>query len=190
MKETLTPSQIEEIRQGKIKAFEQLFNLFYPRVKNFAFGMIKNQDEAEEIAQNVFMKLWINRLNLSTDNSLSSYIFTIVQNEVYDFFRDKYYSLHYRESILSKAGIPEYEIDSEYNIKEIKEIVSTTLESMPEQRRLVFRMSREQFLTNDEIATKLGLSKRTVEKHISLALATIKRNLGDFLFWLFIFFIR
>ena len=51
-------------------------------------------------------------------------------------------------------------------------------------------MSREQFLSNDEIAKTLGLSKRTVEKHISLALATIIKNLGDFLYWLFIFFIK
>lgn len=63
-------------------------------------------------------------------------------------------------------------------------------QNMPPQRRTIYQMSREQFLSNDEIAKTLGLSKRTVEKHISLALATIKKNLGDFLFWLFIFFIK
>ena len=166
----ITSQQIEEIRAGKIKTFEILFNAYYPRVKSFAFGMIKDQYEAEEIAQNVFLKLWSNREKLSSDNTLSSYIFTIVQNEVYDFFQ--------------------YEIDSEYNIKEIKSIVNRTLQNMPPQRRTIYQMSREQFLSNDEIAKTLGLSKRTVEKHISLALATIKKNLGDFLFWLFIFFIK
>lgn len=75
-------------------------------------------------------------------------------------------------------------------IKEIKSIVNRTLQNMPPQRRTIYQMSREQFLSNDEIAKTLGLSKRTVEKHISLALATIKKNLGDFLFWLFIFFIK
>lgn len=82
----ITSQQIEEIRAGKIKTFEILFNAYYPRVKSFAFGMIKDQYEAEEIAQNVFLKLWSNREKLSSDNTLSSYIFTIVQNEVYDFF--------------------------------------------------------------------------------------------------------
>lgn len=84
----ITSQQIEEIRAGKIKTFEILFNAYYPRVKSFAFGMIKDQYEAEEIAQNVFLKLWSNREKLSSDNTLSSYIFTIVQNEVYDFFRE------------------------------------------------------------------------------------------------------
>ena len=186
----ITSQQIEEIRAGKIKTFEILFNAYYPRVKSFAFGMIKDQYEAEEIAQNVFLKLWSNREKLSSDNTLSSYIFTIVQNEVYDFFREKHYSLGYQEKMLSTPQNLQYEIDSEYNIKEIKSIVNRTLQNMPPQRRTIYQMSREQFLSNDEIAKTLGLSKRTVEKHISLALATIKKNLGDFLFWLFIFFIK
>ena len=97
----ITSQQIEEIRAGKIKTFEILFNAYYPRVKSFAFGMIKDQYEAEEIAQNVFLKLWSNREKLSSDNTLSSYIFTIVQNEVYDFFREKHYSLGYQEKMLS-----------------------------------------------------------------------------------------
>lgn len=186
----ITDQHIEEIRAGKIKAFEILFNTFYPRVKSFAFGMIKNPYEAEEIAQNVFLKVWTNREKLWSAQSLSSYIFTIVQNEVYDFFRKKHCSLGYQESLLSNTPDLQYEIESEYNIKEIKSIVNRTLEEMPPQRKAIYKMSREQFLSNDEIAQRLGLSKRTVEKHISLALATIKKNLGDFLFWLFLFFIR
>lgn len=171
----ITSQQIEEIRAGKIKTFEILFNAYYPRVKSFAFGMIKDQYEAEEIAQNVFLKLWSNREKLSSDNTLSSYIFTIVQNEVYDFFREKHYSLGYQEKMLSTPQNLQYEIDSEYNIKEIKSIVNRTLQNIPPQRRTIYQMSREQFLSNDEIAKTLGLSKRTVEKHISLALATIKK---------------
>lgn len=65
----ITSQQIEEIRAGKIKTFEILFNAYYPRVKSFAFGMTKDQYEAEEIAQNVFLKLWSNREKLSSDNS-------------------------------------------------------------------------------------------------------------------------
>ena len=125
----ITSQQIEEIRAGKIKAFEVLFKAYYPRVKDFAFGMIKNRYEAEEIAQNVFLKLWASREKLLPDHSLSSYIFTIVQNEVYDLFRDKHYSLGYQERLLSSPQNLQYEIDSEYNIKEIKEIQNGSQES-------------------------------------------------------------
>lgn len=192
MKETeLTIKEIEGIRSGNIKAFERLFNLYYLRVKNFTLGIVKNKDDAEEIAQNVFLKLWMNRQTLSEHLSINSYIFTITQNEVYDLFREQHYSLQYRESLTQTIDSEiKDEIEAEYNVKEIKDIVAKTIESMPEQRRLVFKLSREHFLSNDEIAEKLNLSKRTVEKHISLALASIRRNLGDFLFWLFIFLIR
>ena len=186
----ITQEQINDIRNGKVQAFEAFFDLFYLRVKNFAFGMIKNEDNAMEIAQNVFMKIWMNRENLSTDLSLSSYIFTIARNEIHDYFKSQYYFLNYQESLRDADINREYEIDSEYNINEIKEIVSRTVEKMPAQRQLIFKMSREEFLSNDEIANKLGISKRTVEKHISLALATIKKNLSDFMFWVFVFLIR
>lgn len=181
-------SIIENIRKGNINAFEHLFNQYYLKVRNFAFGFVKQMDMAENIAQNVFMKIWIGRENLVPDKSIDSYIFTIVRNEISDSFRNRGYTIRYLEHAgMMMSG--KYEIDSEYNVKEIKEIVRETVDAMPEQRRLVFRMSRWQFLSNDEIAVRLGISKRTVEKHISLALAEIRRKLGEFLFFLFIFLI-
>lgn len=186
----LTDKQIDDIRKGRVQAFEVFFDLFYLRVKHFAFGMIKNEDNAMEIAQNVFMKIWMNREKLSAELSLSSYVFTIARNEIHDYFKSQYYFLDYQESLRDADNNQGYEIDSEYNINEIKEIVSNTVNKMPDQRKLIFKMSREEFLSNDEIANRLGISKRTVEKHISLALATIKKNLSDFMFWVFVFLIR
>ncbi|NDV58720.1 RNA polymerase sigma-70 factor [Bacteroides sp. 519] len=186
----LTDQQINDIRNGKVEAFEILFELFYIRVKNFAQGMIKNEDSAMEIAQNVFMKIWMARERLSSELSLSSYIFTIAKNEIHDYFKSQYYFLNYQESLRESGNNLEYEIDSEFNLNEIKEVVSKTVDKMPEQRKLIFKMSREEFLSNEEIANRLGISKRTVEKHISLALAAIKKNLSDFMFWVFVFLIR
>lgn len=183
-------SLIIELQKGSIRAYESLFELYYNRVKHFAFGFIKNKDESEEIAQNVFYKLWVNRKKIRENESLESYLFTITRNEIHDFFRTNSYEILYRESLLNADENIEYEIDSEFNIQEIKAILQATIEKMPEQRRLVFKMSREKFLSNDEIAKTLSLSKRTVEKHLSLALRTIKEQLGDFLFFVFLFFIH
>lgn len=186
----ITSSIIEGIKSGSLKDFEVFFNHYYLKVRNFANGMVKNLDEAENIAQNVFMKIWLGRKTLLPDKSFDSYVFTIARNEVYDSFRNSLYSLNYRE--FAKGRISEEDggdIESEYNIKEIKRIVDETVAAMPEQRKLIFRMSRNAYLSNEEIANRLGISKRTVEKHISLALSSIRKNLGDFFFWLFIFFI-
>ena len=186
---------IESIRKGSMKAFEVFFEEYYLKVRNFAFGMVKSMDEAENIAQNVFMKIWINRFSLSAGKSLDSYVFTIARNEIYDCFRDVSYFSRYTLSVRTGTpssrlgGTENNDVSSEYDIKEISRIVNDTVAHMPEQRRRIFRMSRQLHLTNDEIAERLNLSKRTVERHISLALATIRERLGDFLFWLFFFFI-
>lgn len=180
---------IEEIRRGSIKAFELLFNEYFPVVKSFALGFLKSEAEAEDVTQVVFTKLWMYRDRLSTEKSLNNYIFTVTRNEVNDYFRNKHYFSNFCTSYVSSPRPGFYEMDSDYDIKEIQEILDETISAMPEQRKKIFIMSRRQFLSNDEIAEKLGLSKRTVEKHISLALAAIRSRLGDFFLWLLIFLV-
>ena len=78
-------------------------------------------------------------------------------------------------------------MDPDYDIKDMRRILDDTIASMPDQRRRIFIMSRRQFMTNDEIADKLGISKRTVEKHISLALRELRAQMGDFLVFIALF---
>ncbi len=184
----ITEIVLTEIRAGSFRAFEVFFTHYYIRVRTFAEGMLKSREEAENIAQNVFLKIWLNRDRLSTEKHIDSYVFMITRNEVYDFLKHEHHYSDYK-SFVEKRNNDRYEIESEYDIKEIKSIVNDTVENMPEQRKRIYLMSRRQYLSNDEIAEKLGISKRTVEKHISLALAAIRENLGDFFFWIFIFFL-
>ena len=132
----------------------------------------------------------MNRQRLSSDKSLGAYIFTVTRNVVNDMFRDKHHFSNFYCNIVSQNRKESYEIDSDYDIKDIRNILEDTISCMPDQRRRIFIMSRKQFMTNDEIAQKLGISKRTVEKHISLALAELRSSLGDFLTCMaFIFFL-
>ena len=177
----LTKEQIERIRSGSIAAFEALFNEYYRQVRSFALGFLKDELEAEDAAQLVFTKLWLSRSRLTFEKSLSSYIFTITRNVVNDMFRDKHHFSNFYCNIIQQDRKESYEIDSDYDIKDIRTILDDTIASMPDQRRRIFIMSRRQFMTNDEIAEKLGISKRTVEKHISLALSELRSRLGEFL---------
>ena len=183
----VTSKTIDDIQKGSLEAFRIFFNQYYQSVKNFANGMLKNIDEADDVAQNVFMKIWLNRRSLSAERSLDSYVFTIARNEIYDSFRKT--SAHTRYRLQATAPTRILDIESSFDTKEIRRILQETIEKMPEKRREIFKMSRQQYLSNEEIADRLHISKRTVEKHISLALKTIRAALDDFLFFIFIFFI-
>lgn len=186
----ISKSIVESIRIGDKDAFKVFFNYYYIKVRNFADGMLKNREEAENIAQNVFMKIWLNRAMLSPEKSIDHYIFTIVRNEINDSFRRSAYFNDYSDYVMgSQTEDDAFSSEQNYDFKEIVQIVDEAVEKMPDQRKLIFKMSRFSGLSNDEIAKRLDISRRTVEKHISLALHTIKKSLSDFYFFIFIFFI-
>lgn len=167
--------------------FEQIFNDYYYKVKNFTEGFVKNRFSSEEIVQNVFLKLWKRRDSLENISSISAYLFKICRNEIIDYYR----SSDAKISGMTENYIPDTEYDQftdqilDCNI--VQKAIKDFIAQMPEQRRKIFIMSREQNMSNAEIAKTLGISQRTVETHISKALAQLR----DFLYALkfLIFFI-
>lgn len=167
---------IIEISKGDRAAFDALFMLYYPKVKNFVFGFVKNEDDAFDLSQDVFLKIWNNRSRLPEITHFKTYLFQIAKNTVYDFFRRKVlfddYSM--KESLnREQFDLPHEAIEAE----ELELLIYGLIDSMPEQRRQIFKMSRVEGLSNDEIASKMNISKRTVETHISNVLKEIRKAL-------------
>lgn len=164
-----TPSRQEQ--------FEQLFRTMYPKVKNFAAKLLCSEDDAEDIAQDIFVKLWDNPLLLEEMEMQSSYIFTMTRNRVLDFIRRKAVRKEYSSKTPEWHNIDTDTGNAIHNsiyAKEIKILALMAVENMPEQRQKVFRMSRIDNMSNADIAEKLGLSVRTVERHIYLAIKDIR----------------
>lgn len=172
--------------QEKKRKFEQFFILTFPKVKAFAWKVLKSEDDAEDIAQDIFVKLWSNPELWDNVETWNSYIYTMVRNHIYNFLKHKSVEFDYQAQ-LSREDSPSFESDvhDQLYAKEIELLIKLTLDNMPEQRKRVFIMSRQKGMSNQEIADNLQLSIRTVERHIYLALQDLKKTI---LIALFLYF--
>lgn len=180
---------LKRLSDGDASAYAYLFDRYYAKVCRFVKSILYDVDAVDDIAQNVFMKVWINRAELTRVNSLNNYLFTIARNEACDQLRRRASWSRYEQYTLLGGMEHSDRLSLSYDLERMETIVEKCVEEMPPQRKLVFRMSREEQLTNLEIARRLQLSKRTVDRHISLALSDIRTALKGIvsLFALFLF---
>ena len=110
---------------------------------------------------------------------MDAYLFRIALNAFFRYIERSLLFKNYQSRQLSDDNSDLYEIESELNAKELELIIAIAVERMPSQRRKIYQMSREQGLSNENIARELNISKRTVENHLTQALADIRK----ILFW-------
>lgn len=159
-----------------MRNFLEIYRAFYGKVFTFVLSLVKSKANAQDITQNIFMKLWKNRKKLEHIKSMDDYLFILSKNACMDYFRKasrkkKISTDVFDEFLLSRiVSSPEKRIDALSDIEELRHII----DSLPSKRRDIFIMSRFDGLSNDEIASILGVSKKTVENQISLATKKIK----------------
>ena len=175
-------SLISAVKKGDKGAYEQLFVRYYPTLLRFIHGMLKDNHMAEDIAQNIFMKLWIHREKLDSTQSLKNYLFVLAKHEIFNIFKAKRTTMLSLLPQLNDRDIEDrgYSIEEQYNYAELNELLIQNISKMPPQRQLIFRMSRCEHLSNREIAERLGLSVRSVDKHIELALKDLHNSICRF----------
>lgn len=172
---------IEELLQSgaDVRAFERVFHRYYPMVLNFIKGMLKDFVMAEDVAQNIFMRLWLNRSTLHKDQSLKNYLCIMARNEVINILSSKSSkSLTLQPTIQDSYLMDHRSVEDWLSYNETNTRIQNDIEALPPQRRAVFKMSRYEHMSNMEIAVKLNLSVRTVEKHIELALKDLRRSMS------------
>lgn len=170
---------VVRLKDGDKRAFKELYERHYPLFISFARRLLKDESTAEDLIQNVFMKIWVGRANLNENKSFKNYLLVSIRNEVYQYFRYAFRledSEKYSEKFLEVID-NSMNIETEMSAKELEKNVTKIIADMPQRRREIFNMSRHEKLSNKDIAQRLGLSVRTVEKHIENALADIRKNI-------------
>lgn len=156
--------------------FEKIFMKYQPILLYFINGFIKDLETSKDICQNIFFMLWRDRKKLSAISSLDTYLFFIAKGAVCNFFDHEVVSDKYISHILHS---PIETDDSEERLfaNELENKIRQTIKEMPQKRRLIFYLSRDKRLSNQEIAERLNISRRTVENHLTSALADIRKSL-------------
>lgn len=169
---------VAEVKRGNQRAFDALFLRWYPQVRRFILSLVKDPALSEDLAQTVFIKVWNARGMLSPQLSIRSYLFVLSRNAALDVLRSKHYLL---QQDIPDAPLEVSAPEESFHQAEYKETYSRLLRivsTMPPQRQAVFKMSRFQSKSAQEIADTMGLSIRTVEKHLELALKDIRHSLN------------
>ena len=168
---------IAAVRDGDDRAFNALFLRWYPQVERFLLTLVKDVPLAEDLAQGVFMKVWLHRDRLNPTLSLKNYLAVLARNAALDVFKSKRHLTTTDTDTPSREPAPEHtEFQAEFN--EVHFRIAKLIENMPPQRRQIFQLSRYEQLSHEQIATQLGISVRTVEKHIQLALQELRKHLN------------
>lgn len=163
------------LKEGDNQAFEKLFHRYHKKVFYFALRYNNSREDAEGVVQDVFIKIWNERKSLKEDLSFNSYVFTITKNHLFNINRKKLNEKAYREYFVHHFTRIDNRPEEDIIYSDLKKKIDDVIEDLPTQRRKIFIMSRREGMSNKEIAEELGLSVRTVEVHISLALKTIKK---------------
>ena len=162
------------------KTFESIFKSHYVKLTLYANRFLNDISISEEIASDSLSYLWEKKGTLIISSSVTSYLYKMVQNKCLNYIKrqkieNEYVNYMLRNKLVDE--LPEHD-SNPYHEKELAEQIRLAIDTLPEKCKLVFEMSRFEYLKNREIAERLNISQNTVERHITLALEKLRRSLG------------
>lgn len=175
---------LDKLGRGDVDALDTLYVRYAPKVYDFSLRFLKNEAEAEDVTQDIFLQVWDNRSLMRQVVSIRAYLFRMTRNTIFNRFkRSKMHLQYIRQSETREA---ELSVDPGRRIttEDLLEMIELAIENLPEQCRRVFKMSRYEHLSYNEIAERLGISPHTVQFHISEALSRLRKLMPALLFFI------
>lgn len=173
--------RFKAIKEGDETAFEMIFRTYYEPLCNYAYSFLLDRDEAEEIVQAAFIAVWEKKENIIIETSLKSYLYRAIRNSCLNAIKhSKIKRKHAEEAVFTSDR--SHDLVSQSVISaELDQKIGDALLALPEQCRLVFKMSRFEELKYAEIADQLNISVKTVENQIGKALKIMREQLKEYL---------
>jgi RNA polymerase sigma-70 factor (ECF subfamily) len=165
-----------QLKQGDPGAFTFLYERYWRQVYNFCRLYLVNPSVAEEVVQEVFIKIWESRDSIKEEENFKGLLFIITRNLIFNRHRKSVNEDFYKMTVLS-AMESSYDMEEEIEARNLSEYIDQLIEELPPRRREIFNLSRKEYKSYKEIAELLRISEKTVENQISEAIKYLKHNL-------------
>ena len=169
---------IEGIRHGNEACFRQVFEKHYEKLCDYAFTILRDMDEAEDAVQTMFLKVWEKRESLMITHTLKSYLYRAVHNFCINLLEHREIKQKHVEFSAYHSSVTQ---PPEVFPAELEGNIRAAIDQLPEQCKIIFKLSRYEELKYAEIAQRLGISVNTVENQVSKALRILRTQLVDIL---------
>ena len=181
---------LSALKEGHADAFRYVYKKYHARLYHYALKMVKAPSLAEDIVQDVFLKVWEVRGRINPALSFQAYLYKISRNQTFRVIKKIANDSRLRDQVTKEVTrIQQEEPDSILQWQHYAEWLKEVVDKLPPQRKRVFRLCREQGKTYQQAADELGISKLTVKEHMMLAVRSIKQYLyqyGDIAFLIFL----
>jgi RNA polymerase sigma-70 factor (ECF subfamily) len=172
---------VHKLQNGDITVFEMFFRTYYQSLCNYAYTFLQDRDESEEIVQASFLTIWEKREVLEIRTSLKSYLYTAVRNACLNVIKHEKIKQRHVSEALAVSERSHDSVTHRVLSSELEDRIQTSMAKLPEQCRLIFKLSRFEELKYAEIAEQLNISIKTVENQMGKALRIMREELKDYL---------
>jgi len=173
---------ILQLLSGDISTYESVYKAFFKPLYVYAYTILKDEIQAEEVVQNIFLKLWERNEKINIESSLKAYLYKSVYNDSLNYLKHlkvkSTYENHATQVMKNNHAIS---ASNQMMYKNLEEAIRQAMNALPEQCRTVFQLSRYEELKYREIATRLSISEKTVENHMGKALKLLRLKLADYI---------
>lgn len=164
---------------GEEDAFNQLFNIYWDKVYATALVLSKSSQLAEDIAQEVFLRLWQNRGRTDTIENLEAFLFITARNLIYNRLSRIKLEIAYNNYLQYQFSTLDKDIEARAELRQLREIIAAGICQLPPQQQKAFRLSREEGLNHEAISRQMGVSRATVKDYIVKAIAALRKYLQE-----------
>jgi RNA polymerase sigma-70 factor, ECF subfamily len=168
---------VQQIKEGNDESFREIFHAYYEGLCQYAFTLLRDMDDAEDVVQSMFLKIWEKRQELNINHTFKSYLYKAVYHQCVNQFDHRAVRLKFQERVT---------VDKSHRVQqpevfpyELEERIVAVIKTLPKQCRTIFMMSRYQEMKYVEIAKELDISVNTIENQISKALRILREHFKD-----------